>query len=78
MSDLADHAGELEEQQRTNALRVQSAVVVEMPRTNHEGKRVCLDCEERLSQKRLKAAPRAVRCVECQDLHEKRQRGYRA
>ncbi len=78
MSDLADRAGDLEEQQRSNALRAQSAVVVEMPRQNREGKRICLGCEERLSQKRLKAEPRAVRCVECQDLHEKRQRGYRA
>ncbi len=78
MSDIADKAGELEEQQRSTALRAQSAVVVEMPRHDGDGKRVCLDCEERLSPKRLQAAPRAVRCVECQDLHEKRQRGYRA
>lgn len=78
MSDLADHAGDLEEMQRNEALRARSAVVVEMPRQNGKGKRICLACEERLSQKRLKASPSAVRCVECQDLHEKRQRGYRA
>ncbi len=78
MSDIADHAGELEERQRADALRAQSAVLVELPRHDHEGKRVCLDCEERLPAKRLKASPNAVRCVECQDLHEKRQRGYRA
>lgn len=78
MSDIADHAGELEEQQRTNALRAQSAVVYEMPKSDREGKRICLTCEDRLSQKRLQASPRAVRCVECQVLHEKRQRGYRA
>jgi DnaK suppressor protein len=78
MSDIADHAGDLEEQQRNQALRAQAAVIIEMPRQDREGKRICLTCEERLSQKRLDAEPRAVRCVECQDLHEKRQRGYRA
>lgn len=78
MSDVADRAGELEEQQRAQALRARSAVVVEMPRHDRDGERICLGCEERLSQKRLKASPRAVRCVECQDLHEKRQRRYRA
>jgi phage/conjugal plasmid C-4 type zinc finger TraR family protein len=77
MSDIADHAGELEERQRADALRAQSAVVYEMPKNNREGKRICLTCDDRLSQNRLKASPRAVRCVECQDLHEKRQRGYR-
>lgn len=78
MSDIADRAGELEEQQREQALRARSAVVIEMPKSDREGKRICLTCEDRLSPKRLKASPRAVRCVECQDLHEKRQRGYRA
>lgn len=78
MSDIADHAGELEEQQRTQALRARSAVVIELPRHDREGRRICLGCEDRLLPKRLKASPTAVRCVECQDMHEKRQRGYRA
>jgi DnaK suppressor protein len=78
VSDAADSAGELEEQQRASALRARSAVVIEMPRHDRDGEHVCLDCEERLSARRLKAAPRAVRCVECQDQHEKRRRGYRA
>ncbi len=78
MSDLADHAGELEEQQREQALRARSAVVIELPKHDREGNRICLACEDRLPAKRIKASPRAVRCVECQDLHEKRQRGYRA
>ena len=78
MSDIADHAGELEEQQRAQALRARASVIIEMPKNDREGKRICLACEDRLPQKRLKASPRAVRCVECQDLHEKRQRGYRA
>lgn len=78
MSDVADHAGELEEQQRTHALHAHSAVVIEMPRHDREGRRLCLDCDERLSKKRIKASPHAVRCVDCQDLYEKRKRGYRA
>jgi RNA polymerase-binding transcription factor DksA len=78
MSDIADRAGDLEELQRAQALHAQSAVVIEMPRCDRDGKRICLTCEDRLSQKRLRAEPRAVRCVECQDLHEKRQRGFRA
>lgn len=77
MSDDVDRAGELEEQQRASSLRARASNVVELPRHDGEGKRICLDCEERLSQKRLKAAPQAVRCVECQDVREKRERGYR-
>lgn len=77
MSDDVDRAGELEELQRSQALHARASNVAELPRHDREGKRICLDCEERLSQKRLTAAPRAVRCVECQDIHEKRQRGYR-
>lgn len=78
MSDIADRAGEIEEQQRESSLRARTGNVVELPRHDRNGKRICLDCEERLSQKRLRASPDAVRCVECQGLHEKRQRGYRA
>lgn len=77
MSDLADHAGELEEQQRTHALHARPRAAIEIPRHDREGQRLCLDCEERLSKKRLQASPNAVRCVECQDQKERRQRGYR-
>ncbi len=77
MSDLADRAGEIEEQQRQSSLRARAASAAETPRHNSDGDRICLDCEERLSAKRLKASPEAVRCVECQDFKEKRQRGYR-
>lgn len=36
------------------------------------GQRFCLDCEDPLSQARLNANPRAVRCVECQNDHDRR------
>lgn len=79
-SDPNDSASLLEERLRVEAqaLQAQLAAVVEIPRHDREGKRICFTCEERLSQKRLQAEPRAVRCVECQDLHDKRRRGYRA
>ena len=36
-----------------------------------DGIRCCLDCEEPISAKRLKANPDAVRCVICQTRREK-------
>lgn len=32
----------------------------------------CLDCEEPISQARLRANPQAVRCIGCQDKFERR------
>lgn len=37
-----------------------------------DGQRHCLDCDERLEPARLSANPQAVRCVDCQRLHERR------
>lgn len=36
------------------------------------GQRFCLDCDERLSVARMDANPRAVRCVDCQNDHDRR------
>jgi DnaK suppressor protein len=36
------------------------------------GRRRCLDCEETISEARLRANPGAVRCVPCQGEKEKR------
>lgn len=36
------------------------------------GQRFCLDCDERLSFARMEANPRAVRCVDCQNDHDRR------
>jgi DnaK suppressor protein len=46
----------------------------EDPLHDANGKRICLDCEKRIPQKRLNVLPSAVRCIACQ---EKRERGYR-
>lgn len=37
-----------------------------------DGQRICLYCEERLSRARLQANPNAVRCVGCQNDHDRR------
>lgn len=38
------------------------------------GKRYCLDCDDPISQPRLAANANAVRCVECQNDHDRRGR----
>lgn len=37
-----------------------------------DGQRLCLCCEDPLSKARLDANPKAVRCVECQNDHDRR------
>lgn len=37
-----------------------------------DGVRCCLDCEVPIPAGRLEASPDAVRCVECQERHERR------
>ena len=77
MADIADRAEELERLEREEALarHAQAAAETEPP-FEIEGRRVCLDCFEPLAKRRLKAAPRAVRCVDCQTEHDDR-RGRR-
>jgi DnaK suppressor protein len=78
MTDVADRAQEREQVNLARALerRAETATVREQP-FEIEGRRVCLDCFEPLSRKRLKANPAAVRCVECQELKEKQDRRKR-
>lgn len=74
MADVADYAQAIAEEERKDALAARAA------RTFHEeprvvnGQRLCRDCDEPLSKKRLKFVPEAVRCVDCQNLLEQRQR----
>ncbi len=37
-----------------------------------DGQRLCLYCEDPLTEARLAANPAAVRCVECQNDHDRR------
>jgi DnaK suppressor protein len=41
-----------------------------------DGLRCCVYCEEIIDADRLAYLPHAVRCVSCQQDHEKRARGY--
>lgn len=77
MTDIADRAEEIERAEREEALarHAERAATHEQPFAI-EGRRVCLDCFDPLSRKRLKANPHAVRCVECQnDLYRRKKRG---
>lgn len=42
------------------------------------GRADCQDCGERLTAARRQAAPFALRCLECQQAHEKRKRQFAA
>ena len=84
--DDADLAQENQEIYRTQALRVHfekrnppvspfaKGEENDEPLWNEEGKRICRDCETRIPQKRLKAIPDALRCIECQIKHERGER----
>lgn len=72
MSDIADRAQVREDDNLAEALARQAerASSHEQPSVI-EGRRVCLDCFEPILKRRLKANPRAVRCVECQEIRER-------
>jgi len=70
--DECDVAAQREEHYRDIAIRrALTAGSEEEPLYNGEGKRICLECERRIPKKRLRANPRAVRCVECQSRKER-------
>jgi len=70
--DECDLAARREEHYRDIAiLRARTASSEEEPLYDSEGKRICVECEKRIPQKRLKARPEAVRCVECQARKER-------
>jgi len=75
MTDAADRAQLREEEEREQALlrlaRAWRRAAATMP-LSVDGKRVCRDCLDPIDRKRLRAAPEALRCVECQALHERR------
>jgi len=73
MDDI-DLAQRHEELFRDNAMRKALESRAEEPLYDDRGKRICVDCERRILQKRLKAMPATVRCVACQDKHERRPR----
>mgnify|MGYP002039689911 CR=1 FL=1 len=44
------------------------------PPMEMSGRRFCLDCCDEIAMARLSANPRAVRCVDCQNDHDRRHR----
>jgi len=70
--DECDLAAQREEHYRDIAIRqARAASSEEEPLCDKNGKRICLECEKRIPQKRLRAHPQAVRCVECQARKER-------
>ncbi len=66
MADDADLAGEvIELTSAHNILLLRAAVT-------GDGQEYCEDCGDDLSPARRKAAPWAIRCVPCADIHERK------
>ncbi len=66
MSDLVDQAAEAEEIFRQEALAGRAA------RAPHGAAAAqCIDCGERIPERRRRAAPGAVRCLDCQQWAER-------
>ncbi len=72
MTDIIDRAAELEQMNRDLALQENERRSYEPPDEDANG-RYCLDCSEQIPDERIIRIPWAVRCVECQQLHERRE-----
>lgn len=70
MTDVIDDAQRFEEMRRAIALR--DALKTERRADVVFGVVVCGDCDEPLDTDRLAARPGAVRCLTCQEAHERR------
>ena len=67
--DEADRAAELIEATTANALaRIQAA-------QQQAGQAECADCGEPIPASRRAANPAAIRCIDCQEIYERRHRG---
>ena len=77
MADEADRSAPFIEQMEKIALEHARQVKSYGKPRIMKNKRICIDCDEPLSQQRLKALPRAVLCVECQEEREREDRLYR-
>ena len=73
MDDI-DIAQQREQWDRELALKARGQRQDETPNYDETGKRLCLDCDMRIPTRRLQAVPNAVRCIDCQQLHEQRNR----
>ncbi|MGR6871223.1 TraR/DksA C4-type zinc finger protein [Pseudomonas sp. HK3] len=71
--DDADRAKEIEQLHRRAALEMATRHP-EPPQQIIDGWVVCIDCVTPLQPDRLKAKPDAARCIECQSIHEKKEK----
>lgn len=70
MADDADRAQELELAERQSALQRHRLRLVDVPRPDAQGRRLCVDCGNPIPKARLDAMPAATRCIECQVRHD--------
>ncbi len=68
--DSADRAQQLEQQQLAQSL---SAI----PKSEGEGEKYCLGCDEEIPSRRKRARPDASRCIECQQIEDRKNLHYR-
>lgn len=75
--DPIDRATEQAQAQLDAHLRdhAAAAAVTDAPLIR-DGVRLCIDCEDTIPTDRLAFAPHAVRCVECQQDHEHKQKQF--
>lgn len=66
-TDVTDRASGLEEADRIGG------VAMVLSRMTGESRPDCLDCGEDIDPRRLHAVKNAVRCISCQDDHDKRE-----
>ncbi|MBY6223578.1 TraR/DksA C4-type zinc finger protein [Ferrimonas balearica] len=69
MTDIIDHATELETQQRQDALEHALARAHPSPR---QGTELCQDCAQPIPLARRQALPHTQRCIDCQQRQEQR------
>lgn len=75
MADDLDRAKDLEIWQRDNALKAQALKAKEPPQDiDQDGNVWCIDCGDKVAPERLNAKPNAARCIDCQGLHELKDR----
>ena len=63
--DIIDRAQRLEEAERDNMIRK----TVKTP--DRAGTADCIDCEDIIPKARRDSVPHAMRCVDCESLHER-------
>ena len=76
--DDVDRAQKLEQEHRRRSVENELASHIEKdPSLVINGVRCCVDCGEPIPAERLAARPDAVRCIECKQAKEQKQKGYR-